>query len=52
MKFIAHWYDQDEIKVTDSEPIVANSTEEATRIAYTRHNGNPPAPILWLEEIK
>ena len=50
-KFIEHWYDQSEIKYTGEEPIIAESTEEATKIAYSRHNGNPPAPLLWLEEV-
>ena len=36
----------------DDEIIEAKDTEEATRLAYIRENGNPPAPVLLLEEVK
>ena len=50
MKFIAHWYDQDSEKGTDG-PFEAKDKAEAERIAYTRKNGSPPAPMLYLEEV-
>lgn len=49
MTFIAHWYDQNGT-VDDPTPITANDKTEAERIAYTHYNGNPPKPMLWLEE--
>ena len=51
-KYIAHWYDQDSVKSVDPTPIIANSEEEARSEAYKRCNGNPPAPMLWLEVIE
>ena len=30
----------------------AENAEEATKKAYIRENGKPPAPMLWLEEVK
>lgn len=50
-KYIAHWYDMTEVKYTDPEPIKAPTEEEATNIAYSRFNGNPPAPVLYLELV-
>ncbi len=50
-KYIAHWYDQESVKSADPVPIEANNEEEARSEAYRRCNGNPPAPMLWLEEI-
>lgn len=54
MKYKAHWYNVDSVVhgQHDDEIIEASSTEEATRKAYERENGNPPAPMLWLEEVK
>lgn len=54
MKFKAHWYNQDSVVASpnDDKIIIANSVEEATRLAYMQENGNPPAPMLWLEEVK
>ena len=49
MVYIAHWYDQNDT-VDDPTPITANGKAEAERIAYTHYNGNPPKPMLWLEE--
>ncbi len=51
MKFIAHWYDNEEIKATDPEEIVADDAQTATKIAYEHYNGRPPAPLLWLEQV-
>ena len=50
MTFIAHWYDQTDT-VEDPVPITAGSREEAERIAYQHYNGNPPKPMLWLEDV-
>ena len=52
MKYRARWYNADSVVagLHDNEIIEANSAEEATKIAYQRENGNPPAPMLWLEE--
>ena len=50
-KYIAHWYDQDQV-VCDDGPFVAMNKEEAVRKAYERKNGNPPAPMLSLEEVE
>ena len=54
MKYYARWYNSESVVpgLHDNEIIEAASTEEATKIAYTRENGNPPAPMLWLEEVK
>lgn len=54
MKYRARWYNTDSVVagLHDNEIIEAISTEEATKIAYQRENGNPPAPMLWLEEVK
>lgn len=49
-KYIPHWYDQESEKSVDP-PIEANNEEEARKKAYTNHNGNPPAPMLWLEKV-
>lgn len=46
------WYDMDSVKTTESEPIEAETIEEATRLAYAKYNGKPPAPLLYLEEIQ
>ena len=51
-KYIAHWYDQDSEKVVDPKPIIANNQQEAEAEAYRHYNGNPPAPMVWLEEVK
>lgn len=51
MKFIAHWYNQDELIATDSEIIEAENAEDATSKAFMKHNGHPPAPLLWLESV-
>lgn len=50
-EFIEHWYDLDEVKYTSNDHIFAETEEDATKIAYRRYNGKPPAPILWLEEV-
>ena len=54
MKFRAKWYNADTVVESphDNEIIEAENTEEATKKAYIRENGNPPAPMLWLEEGK
>lgn len=51
MKFIPVWYDQDHI-VKEDAPIEASNENEARDKAYIRYNGNPPAPLLALQEIK
>ena len=51
MKFIPIWYDQDSI-VKEDPPIEATDKEEAMRKAYTKYNGNPPAPLLSLQEVR
>lgn len=51
MKYIAHWYNESQV-VCDDGPFEAPNKAEAERIAYTRKNGNPPAKMLWLEEVK
>lgn len=53
MKYIARWYNQDTIVpgLHDNEIIEAKDTAEATKLAYQRENGTPPAPMLWLEEV-
>ena len=50
-KYIATWYNQIETVKVDEEPIEASSHEEAVAKAWTRYNGNPPAPLLSLVEI-
>ena len=50
MKFIPIWYNQDAI-VAQDPPIEAKDREDARNKAYMKHNGNPPAPILYLEEV-
>ena len=49
-KWKAMWYDQDEVKVTEPNPIEAETIEEATAKAYSLYSGKPPAPLLYLEE--
>ncbi len=51
MKYIPIWYNQDNI-VKEDAPIEASDKEDATRKAYIRYNGNPPAPLLSLEEVR
>lgn len=50
-KWKAYWYNATEVKYEDPEPIVAENEEEATKQAYMRFNGHPPAPVLYLEPI-
>ena len=50
MKYIPIWYDQDSV-VKQDPPIEAKDKEEATRKAYLKYNGNPPAPLLALQEV-
>ena len=50
MKYIIMWYDQESVKKTDI--IKADSKEEARDKAYMKYNGNPPAPLLSIEEEK
>ena len=50
MKYIPIWYDQDSV-VKEDAPIEAKDKEEATRKAYLKYNGNPPAPLLALQEV-
>ena len=51
MKFIPMWYDADSVVKTD--PVIeAKDREEATKKAFSAYNGNPPAPLLYLEEVK
>ena len=54
MKFRARWYNQDSVveSIHDDELIDAPNTEEATKLAYILENGNPPALMLFLEEVK
>ncbi len=52
MEFIAHWYNEQEVIHTDVEHIIAENATEATNVAYRRYNGNPPAALLFLEEVK
>lgn len=54
MKFKAQWYNMDTVVASkhDDEIIEAKDVEEATKKAYLRENGNPPAPMLFLEEVK
>lgn len=54
MKYRARWYNEETVVVGphDDEIIDAPNITEATKIAYTRENGNPPAPLLWIEEVK
>ncbi len=51
MTFIAHWYDQ-EGTIQDPIPIDAPNKEAAEPIAYMHYQGNPPKPMLWLEEVE
>lgn len=53
MKYLARWYNNDSVVKGqhDNEVIEAEDTEAATKIAYKRENGNPPAPVLWLQEV-
>lgn len=53
-KYLARWYNADSVVagLHDNEVIEAENTQEATKLAYLRENGNPPAPLLWLEEVK
>ena len=48
MKYIPIWYNQDQV-VKEDPPIEAASMEEARDLAYKKHNGNPPAPLLLLQ---
>ena len=50
MKFKAIWYDQETVIKID-ESIEAANKEEATSKAYLKYNGNPPAPLLTIEEM-
>ncbi len=50
-KFIPHWYDEESEKQVDPM-IEAENEEAAVRAAYMVYNGNPPAKMLWLEEVK
>lgn len=54
MKYYARWYNIDGVVVGthDNEIIEAPSYEEAVKLAYIRENGEPPAPQLWIEEVK
>lgn len=49
-KFIPMWYDQDQV-IKQDPPIEAIDKSEATRKAYMKYGGNPPAPLLYLEEV-
>lgn len=51
-KWKVTWYNVKEIVKVDVEPVSGETTEEATRNAYLRYNGNPPAEFLMLEEMK
>ena len=50
MKFMPIWYDQDEVK-KEGPAIEAANEEEARKKAYEAYNGNPPAPLLTLNQI-
>lgn len=53
MTYMAHWYGADaNDQYIDPTPITADTPEEATKIAYSHFNGNPPHPLLYLEEVK
>lgn len=52
MKYRVHWYDHNEVIKTDPEPVIADNEVEGTRQAFIRYNGNPPAPVCYLEEIR
>ena len=54
MKYKARWYNVDSVVhgQHDDDIIGGSSTEGATRKAYEREKGNPPALMLWLEEVK
>ena len=52
IKFKVMWYDQEEVRVIEPDYITANSREEATKIAFEKYNGRPPAPMVYLEEVK
>lgn len=51
-KYKVMWYDQTEIKKVEPNYIEAENQEEATRKAFMMYEGNPPAPLLYLEEVK
>lgn len=51
MKYRANWYDHTQVVKVDSDLIIADDQKEATKLAFARYNGNPPAPLLWLEEV-
>jgi len=52
MKYWVHWYDHTQIIKTDTAPIEAPNEVEGTKKAWERYNGNPPASVCFLEEIK
>ena len=52
MKYKVTWYNQNEIVSVESELIEAANEEEARSKAYIRYNGNPPGPMVYLEEVK
>ena len=48
MKYRAIWYNQESFVKIDV--IEAANKEDATSKAYLKYNGNPPAPLLSIEE--
>ena len=51
-KYKVTWYNQTEIVKVEPDYITADNEEEATSKAYMKYDGNPPAPLLMLEEVK
>ena len=49
-KYKIIWYDQNHI-IQEDMPIIADSEDDARSKAYNKYNGNPPGPLLYLEEI-
>ncbi len=50
MKYIPIWYNADTVVKEDSI-IEANNQNEARDKAYSKYNGEPPAPLLYLKEV-
>lgn len=50
-KWKVTWYDFDEIKQVDAEPVEGEDKDAATLKAFLRYNGKPPAPCCLLEPI-
>ncbi len=48
-KFIPYWYDNQ--TTVEDTPIIAESKEEAEKLAYKRYGGNPPCKMLYLLHV-